>query len=377
PTLGDPTLGDLTLGDPAPGVLPVSPITGPAAAADGRLRLPAADRVCVLLVDGLGELLLRERAGHAPFLRAHLDQIRPLNVGFPSTTATSMGSFGTGLPPGRHGLVGYQVLVPDQDRLINQLSWEPPVDPRQWQPAPTVFQSVAAAGVEVVRIGPGFFDGSGLTEAALRGGRFVAAESLDDRVDAALVALRSSRRALVYVYWGELDKVGHVSGCASWEWGDELAAVDGAVRRLAAGLPRGTVLHITADHGMVDVPHRLRVDIAGERQLGEGIRHLGGEPRCVQLYCEAGATASVVDRWSDRLGSAATVMRRADAVAAGWFGPVADHVLGRIGDVVVVCGPDLAVVDSDRMRPQLLSLIGLHGGWTPQESRIPLLTVES
>ena len=94
----------------------------------------------VVLVDGLGYDLLRQRSGHAPFLRSLLPAARRLAAGFPSTTATSMGTFGTGLPPGAHGLVGYEVLVPGEDRLLNELSWENGPDPRRWQPQPTVFE---------------------------------------------------------------------------------------------------------------------------------------------------------------------------------------------------------------------------------------------
>ncbi|MGN6302001.1 MAG: alkaline phosphatase family protein [Angustibacter sp.] len=373
-----PRYGSDTLADLLPAVLrglDVDLPGHPTPLEGSALALQPAPRTCVLLVDGLGDLLLRERAGHAPFLRSQLSRTETLTAGFPTTTATSMGSLGTGLPPGSHGLVGYEVLVPERDELLNELSWEPPVDPRRWQPQPTCFQQAAAAGVEVVRIGPGFFDGSGLTESALRGGRFVAAESLDDRVDAALAALRSAPRALVYVYWGDVDKVGHVSGAQSWEWGEELAQVDLAVRRLAAGLPRDAALHVTADHGMVDVPHHQRIDLAHDPELARGVRHAGGEPRCVQLYCEREAAPSVLATWRARLEAQAFVLSREQAVAAGWFGAVAPYVLDRIGDVVVACRPGLAVVDSRRMRPALLALVGLHGSMTPEESLVPLLSL--
>jgi hypothetical protein len=272
--------------------------------------------------------------------------------------------------------VGYEVLVPELDELLNELSWEPAVDPRRWQPETTCFQQAAADGVEVVRIGPGFFDGSGLTEAALRGGRFVAAESLDARVDAALAALRASARTLVYVYWGDVDKIGHVSGCGSWEWGEELAKVDLAVRRLAAGLPKDATLHVTADHGMVDVAHHDRIDLAHDAELARGVRHAGGEPRCVQLYCESGCAPAVLETWRARLAGQAYVVSRDEAVSAGWFGAVSPHVLARIGDVVAVCQQAVAVVDSRRMRPALLALVGLHGALTPAEVLVPLLSVQ-
>jgi hypothetical protein len=371
-----PRYGCDTLADLMPAVVRSLGVELPGAAPhDHALRFEATNSACVLLVDGLGDLLLRERAGHAPFLRSQLERTGTITAGFPTTTATSMGSLGTGLPPGAHGLVGYEVLVPERDELLNELSWEPPVDPRRWQPATTCFQQAAAAGIQVVRIGPAYFDGSGLTEAALRGGRFVAAESLDERVDAALAVLRSAPRSLVYVYWGDVDKVGHVQGCGSWEWGEELARVDLAVRRLAAGLPRDTTLHVTADHGMVDVPHHQRIDLAHDAELAAGVRHAGGEPRCPQLYCEPGQVEAVLATWSERLADRAHVITREQAISAGWFGVVAPHVLHRIGEVVVVCRTDLAVVDSRRMRPKLLALIGLHGALTPAESLVPLLTL--
>jgi hypothetical protein len=370
-----PPYGHGTLADLMPAVargldVPLDDDTYPPA-----LTVPSAPRACVLLVDGLGDALLRERAGHAPYLRAMLDEVDTLTAGFPTTTATSMGSIGTGRPPGTHGLVGYEVLVPELDQLLNELSWETPVDPRLWQPGTTLFQLAAADGVDVVRIGPGYFDGSGLTEAALRGGRFVAAKTLDDRVDAALAALRSAPRALVYVYWGDVDKIGHVKGAGSWEWGEELAKVDDAVRRLVAGLPSDAALHVTADHGMLDVPFGQRVDVAAEPELARGVRHLGGEARCPQVYCEPGEQEGVLQRWQQRLSGLADVVTGDEAVAAGWFGPVADHVRPRIGDVVAPCYPGVAVVDTATQRPELLRLVGLHGSLTPEESLVPLLSV--
>jgi hypothetical protein len=373
-------------GPPATGALP--PVTGdladvlPAAAASlgvqvraAGLQLPPAARVCVLLVDGLGERLLAARGGHAPFLRELLGTGHVLHTGFPSTTATSMGTFGTGLAPGAHGLVGYQVRDPETGDLLNELSWESGVDPRAWQPEPTVFERLVAAGVTVTRIGPGFFDGSGLTEASLRGGAFVAASSLDARVDAALAAQRSPAPSLVYVYWGDVDKVGHTDGCGSWAWGEELGAVDLAARRLAARMPADTLLLVTADHGMVDVPAEARTDLATDAELAAGVELTGGEPRAPMLYCVPGAAADVVATWRARLGNAMEVLPREEAVAAGWFGPVSPRVLPRIGDVVAAARGAVSVHDSRCQRPELMRLVGMHGARTPEETRVPLLVV--
>ncbi|NHA69592.1 alkaline phosphatase family protein [Phycicoccus flavus] len=339
------------------------------------LGLTPARRGVVVLVDGLGAHQLARRLGHAPWLRSHRERTRALPAGFPATTATSMGTFGTGLPPGGHGMLGYEVLVPETNRVFNELSWEDGPVPERWQPRRTWFQRAADDGLEVVRVGPGFFDGSGLTRAALRGGRFVAADLLAARVDAALRAVRSAPRALVYLYWGEVDKLGHVHGPETFEWTTELESVDRELARLAAGLPDDASLTVTADHGMIACPHDTRVDVRHEPGLLAGVRHLGGEPRGTQVYCEPGAAADVAAAWAERLGERAWVRSREQAVAAGWFGPVEPEHLARVGDVVVVSSGDLAVVDSGRMRQQLLDLVGMHGGLEPEELDVPLVHV--
>ena len=339
------------------------------------LDLVPARRAVVVLIDGLGYDLLRQRSGHAPFLRTLLPAAYRLCAGFPSTTATSMGTFGTGLPPGAHGLVGCEVLVPGEDRLLNELSWDNGPDPRAWQPSQTVFERAVAGGLAVTSIGPGFFDGSGLTNAALRGGTFRAAHSLDTRVDSALSAVGASKRALVYLYWGELDKVGHVHGCQSWEWGNELELIDRSLARLVASVPSDTSVHVIADHGMVDAPHALRIDLAHDAELAQGVRHVGGEPRSLQLYCEPGATDDVLATWRERVNARAWVLSRQEAVAHGLFGAVSERVLPRIGDVVVAMRDNFAIVDSRTARPKLLALLGLHGSLTSAEMAVPLLQV--
>jgi hypothetical protein len=337
--------------------------------------LPAVPRTVVVLVDGLGHDLLLQRSGHAPFLRSHLASARRVPCGFPTTTATSMGSLGTGLLPGAHGLVGMQVLDPDTDRLVNELSWEDGPDPVRWQPNETVFETLEDAGVAVTMVGPWYFKGSGLTTAALRGGGFRSGRTLDDRVDAVASAVREAKRSLVYLYWGEVDKIGHVHGCQSWQWGDEVEAVDAALARLAARVPDDTSIVITADHGMVDVPFEARVDLALEPELMHGIRHLGGEPRCLQLYTEAGERDAVESLWRSRLRGSATVHTREQLLDAGWFGPVRREVEPRIGDLVVTTAPSFAVVHSGLMRPEIVRLLGLHGSTSQAELAVPVIVV--
>ena len=74
--------------------------------------LPPSARYVVVLIDGLGWNLLRRGLMAAPFLASLLGGAQPITSAVPSTTVTSLGSLGTGQPPGQHGLVGYTSRVP-------------------------------------------------------------------------------------------------------------------------------------------------------------------------------------------------------------------------------------------------------------------------
>ncbi|PID53194.1 MAG: alkaline phosphatase family protein [Micrococcales bacterium] len=343
------------------------------------LALPAADRVVVFLVDGLGRQLLERRAAYAPFLCSLSQPPARLQCSFPSTTATSIATLGTGQLPGAHGMFGYTVLDPDRDTVFNELSWQGGPDPRQWQDRTTVFETTAQAGIPCFQIGDAHFAGSGLTQAALRGATFVGARTLDDRIDAAARILRSAPRALVYLYWGDVDKVGHGLGWQSEQWSHELAAVDLAARQLAARVPADTSIVITADHGMVDVPPEARFDLGQPTGLGAqlalGIRHLTGDPRAPMLFCQEGQADAVLRRWRTELGPGFDIKTRDEAIRAGWFGPVRPQLRSRVGDIVVTAtGPGM-IWDSRNPTTSAGRLIGMHGGLTSQEMDIPLLVL--
>jgi hypothetical protein len=346
--------------------------------ADARatLGLPTAKRACVVLVDGLGHANLSERAGHAPFLRSLLADGQVLTAGFPSTTAASLGLFGTGTGPGRTAMVGYTARNPVTRGLANLVSWQGAGDPHDWQREPTIFERVAGAGIPVTTVGPAKFAGSGLTEAALRGGGYSRAERLDDRVDATVYELMGP--AFVYLYWGDVDKIGHHHGWGSWQWGEELATLDRELARLERLLPPDTLLLVTADHGMVDVDRTQRWDVARTPALAEGVDLIAGEPRALHVHTSdetAGGAAAVAARWRTTLGPAAVVATRDEAIGAGWFGPVSEHVRPVIGDVVVATTGRATVVDSRTQTAASMDLIGVHGSFTPEEMHVPLLVV--
>ncbi|MFF5444271.1 alkaline phosphatase family protein [Streptomyces sp. NPDC012888] len=349
-------------------------------------ELAPADRNCVFLIDGLGWQQILDHPAEAPFLTSLLGSSRggtgrPITAGFPSTTATSLASVGTGLPPARHGLPGYAVRDPATGRLMNQLRWQPWTRPEAWQPYPTVFQLADAAGVATAQVSAPAFQTTPLTKIALSGGTFHGRMTGEERMDLAADRLAAGDRSLVYTYYSELDGAGHRNGVDSDAWRGQLMYVDRLVQRLAGQLPPRTALYVTADHGMVDIPfdEESRIDFDEDWELGAGVALLGGEGRARHVYAVPGAEADVLTVWREVLGDRFWVASREEALERGWFGTPGtcdERVLGRIGDVIAAAHADVAITASVN-EPNESALTGMHGSLTPAEQLVPLLEIRS
>ncbi|HWU20763.1 MAG TPA: alkaline phosphatase family protein [Nocardioides sp.] len=366
----EPTYGSRSLSDVLPAV--ARALGNPLGHQPTNLELPDAPAYVVFLIDGLGSELLRRYEYAAPYLASLIDDAPAATAGVPSTTTTSLTSFSTGLVPGAHGLVGFTTRVPGTDALLNALHWDvPDLDPKLWQPHQTAFGALQNAGVRASVVNKREFEGSGLTIAAQRGATYVGVDKVGERI-AAVLGASAHRPSLTYVYDSDLDWTGHRWGVASQQWLQQLAMIDHEAEQLREALPADRRLLVIADHGMVDVPTEARVDVAHDDDLRAGVALVGGEARFRHLYCTGGAVPDVISTWTDVLGDRATVLSRADAIGRGWFGAVDPSVLPRIGDVVVACRGDFAVMATDTF-PYERRLIGMHGSLTPAEMLIPIL----
>ena len=379
-----PRYGEASLADLVPSLLAALDVPGFA----NPLGVEPLRRVCLLVADGLGwEALLAARQW-APTLGAAVQRGLALTTGFPSTTAASLASIGTGMPPAGHGLVGYTIALPGMDRAFNCLRWSPyglgatkdlrdRVVPEELQPHETAFERAARDGVEVNLIGQREFAKSGFTRAVLRGGSYYGVHSLGDQVVAVTRALAAGRRSFVYAYDPALDRTGHVRGVGSEAWRLQLAHVDLLVRQLVERLPRDAALVVTGDHGMVDLRPEERLDLADNPDLAAGVRLLGGEARARHVYARPGAAGDVLATWRALLGQWMWVVPGEEAIQEGWFGPrVPDQVRPRIGDVVAAAFGPVGVVQRE-VDPTQAQLTGHHGSMTEAELLVPFLELRA
>ncbi len=336
----------------------------------GWLPEPAwdADRVVLLLLDGLGWEQLRTRRHLAPTLSAMAGG--PITSVLPTTTATALTSLSTGLPPGEHGVVGYRVSV--HGEVLNVLRWTTAAgDARQTIPPQKVQPHLPFLGQRPPVITRAEFARTGFTLAHLDGVRLGGY-----RVPSTLVTdvgrLTRAAEPFVYGYYDGIDKVSHEYGIGE-HYDAELAATDRIVGDVLAAVPAGTAVVVTSDHGQVETAANV-VPVADDViahvafQSGEGrFRWLHARPGHAALLHRAALAAHREHAW---------VRTREEVVDGGWLGPhVTADAMARLGDVALVAKGTIAFSEPNDTGP--FELVGRHGSATKEELLVPLLAARA
>jgi predicted AlkP superfamily pyrophosphatase or phosphodiesterase len=323
-----------------------------------------ADRVVLLLLDGLGWEQLQARRRLAPTMSGMVGG--PITTVLPTTTATALTSLSTGLAPGEHGVVGYRMQI--HGEVLNVLRWSTAAgDARHTIPPQKIQTQLPFLGQRPPVITRAEFARTGFTVAHLDAVRFTGYRMTSTLVTE-VARLTRSAEPFVYAYYEGIDKVSHEYGLGE-HYDAELAAADRLVGDVLAAVAPGTAVVVVSDHGQVEVGPNvvpLAPDVVAHvsMQSGEGrFRWLHARPGHVSALVEAAQRAHGGDAW---------IRTREQIIEEGWFGPVVTaDAAARLGDVALVTRTDVAFLEPTDTGPY--TLIGRHGSATAAELYVPLL----
>lgn len=355
------------------------PIQPPLAGLDSA-ELAAAPRLVLLVIDGLGWELLTTAAGGGA-LAGHL--CGRLSSVFPSTTASAVTTFLTGLTPAWHALTGWHMYFAEIDRIAavlpltprggGRFEADPGTLPRLLFGHASFFEGMARRPVLVYpqHIIDSEFSVHHAGPATRRGYR-----NLDEMFARIEEAIAEGGRSYIHAYFPDLDSEAHRHGVGSPQVAALLAALDHAFARFLDRI-RGsdTLVLATADHGFIDSPPERVVDLADHPALAVMlVRPLCGERRVAYCYVRPECGDAFMPAVRAELGHCAEVFPAAALIAGGWFGPGPVHprLASRVGDYVLVMKEDWTLVDwmPDEKR---YVLTGVHGGTSVAEMFVPLV----
>jgi hypothetical protein len=344
-------------------------------------RLRDADRIVLLILDGVGAQLLQS-IGRETSFAAH--QTATITSVYPPTTATAITTFLTGLAPQQHGLTGWFMHF----RRLGAVTAVLPFVPRY------SVEPLSAYGIEIGSLidCPSFFDAidgpsiallpkviSDSDFSRLLGGRAsrLPYRSLDEFAAILKRCCEGGEAArFIYAYWSDFDRLSHMHGPSAKIVAEHLGELDRALAPVMEVCARnGTALVATADHGFIDSGVDERIDMADHPELADMLSlPLCGEPRSAYCYVRPNCTGTFEQYIGSELADYIHLVRSEQLLEEGWFGIGEPHpeFTARIGDYTLQMRGRYTIRDSVEGERQM-SMAGMHGGVSAAELYVPLI----
>lgn len=342
--------------------------------------LEASKHVVLLVIDGLGYDYLRRRLPGGA-LEAGLSA--PMTSVFPSTTTSAVSTFLTADAPQQHGLTGWFLWLREIGTVATPLPFRSRPENRQ---------------LESFGLKPGaLFDRRPVFDRIERDCFMLQPASLWDspytRAHAGTAMVKPYRRleqlfgrirritggrksSFTYAYWPELDTLGHHHGMESEAAAAHLAEIDRGVAELLDGIQRRDFcLIVTADHGFVDTDEQSWVDLSDHPELGEMLAvPLCGEPRAAYCYVHPARRDEFEGYVRERLEDRCELHESEALFAQGYFGHGEPHprLRERIGHYCLIMKENYAIRERLETEKDGKIMIGVHGGVSSAEMRVPL-----
>ena len=350
----------------------------PQLAAFSATELASARNIILIVIDGLGYNFLLQRGGSR--LREHLKS-RMTSL-FPSTTATAITAFLTGVAAQQHGLTGWftwfkqigsvSAPLPFKARLGGRPLNECGISATDLFSAPPLFDTFKISSVVVSpkHIVDSPFNVRHCGRAQRIG--YDGSRQLFRTIEAA--ASSHTERKFIYAYYPELDTLAHQHGIGSWQVTELFGKLDSLFGEFLINMKgTGSAVLLTADHGFVDIKHTIELE-KHDALAQMLLLPLCGERRVAYCYVERGREEHFESYVTEHLTAYAEIHDSRRLVDDQWFGIGEEHVSlrQRVGDYTLVMKDRFAIKDWVKGE-QRHHHIGAHGGVSEDEMFVPLV----
>jgi exonuclease III len=354
-------------------------------------------RVMVVLMDGLALHRLQQWMGDgtAPVWGRLAEQgvLAPLTSISPSTTSAALTALWTGRPAAQHGITGYEMWMREYGAVVNTILQSPMsfrtgragslehagFKPEEYLPFINMGKHLKQYGVNTYVKQHYTIAHSGLSRMFMGDAQI---ESFSTAVDLwidtrKLIEQKPHERMYLWVYWGEVDHLGHVYGPDGERVAAEFHLFSYAFEKfflnaLPDALRQDTLVILTADHGQVHTENDDYYNLLHHPELTRRLHiHPTGEHRLTFLHIRPGQTEAVREYIQRAWPNQFIVINSAYAMECGLFGPAPHHpdLLNRVGDDLVIALGEAYWWWGGKDNP----LLGRHGGLTPKEMLVPFL----
>ena len=345
--------------------------------------LPLADtellknykNIVVLLLDGFGQNLLTRQLDSSSFLRQNFAQ--ELSAVYPSSTAPAVTSIKTGLTPIEHGWWGHNIFFKSLGQTINVFTNNDtysrkgvsiPDVAHKILPYANIFDQITEKNTDVhtyVLCTADARDHFGISQ--------VTYNTMDELSEYVQTLISTDGRHFIYAYHKYPDELMHKNGFNSDETAKLINDLSCQIEEMCTKCP-DTLFFITADHGQTIL--RESRDLSDYPDLMNTLSQLPtGVTRCVSLYVKPHREKEFLKLIKKYFDDKFALVSKAEIIRNNLFGdgkphPEIDNIMGdyflcAISDCNITCS---TIYGKPNRQP-----IGIHGGLTAEEMRVPLV----
>tara|TARA_Y100000310_G_scaffold138289_2_gene137275 strand:+ start:67992 stop:69146 length:1155 start_codon:yes stop_codon:yes gene_type:complete len=345
-------------------------------------ELKSAKNVVLLVIDGLGFEFLQKYGKNSVFSKHLRGKITSV---FPTVTSTVVPTFFTGLSSQDHGMTGWHIFLKELGCVIRSL----PYDLRTSRFSLAEVKDISSVFNLKPFTNKISCNSYVVTQKDLMNSPFSIATAGKAKRYAYTnlngcfktikkVITLNSKKKFIHAYWPNFDSLCHRHGTKSKKVLTHFKQLNKEVTSFLKSIEStNTVLIITADHGMIDVPKTKRIHLKNHPLLAETLTvPLCGDWRYVYCYVKPDKTKQFARYVKKKLKHCCTLHKSKHLVKKNYFGlgKPSKKFLERIGDYTLIMKEGYALYESLAHEKGHYNK-GDHGGLSKEELYVPLVVV--
>ncbi len=360
-----------------------------------------ADQVVLLLLDSFGWKFWQKYKSEYVFLNRFERQgrVSKLTSQFPSTTAAHVTTIHTGCDVGMSGVYEWFYYEPKLDRVIAPLLFsyagdkkrntlEGIIDPKELYPNETLYKDLRDSKISSYIFQHKNYTPSPFSNVVFEGATDVypyrslahGLTLLSEKINSTVM------KTYFYFYYDLIDTAGHNEGTESSIYEAEIHNLFTSLEDLfyqKLQNKKNITIIVSADHGMSKITPEKTYYINTE--IPELLKYIkvnkdgkliapAGSCRDMFIYVYDDKIDELIKILQNKLDKIAQVYKTEDLVSQGLFNIVSDTFKARLGNIVILPYSGEAVWWYEKGKFEQ-NYYGQHGGLTPEEMEIPLLSL--
>ena len=332
--------------------------------------------IVLLILDGMGENVLKYSSPNGFFMEHHIDTITSI---YPSTTAAALTTFYSGKPPIKTGWIAWSQYFKEYGRNIDML---PYVDSYTKETLPrnkfdvykelnyeTVYEQIekSTPNVKTYEIKPSHCDAK--TDKCIHAKNF---EGICDSIE---TLCKNNKQKYIFAYFDSPDNINHKNGWNSDATKDFILYAEEKIKKLVQNLENSdTLIIISADHGHNNISTNYFAfeleDLSNCYIMPPSFEH-----RCISFWIKKDKMEYFENKFKQKFKNEFILYSKKEFIDSNLLGVGEMHkkVDDFIGDFIAVAISDSAINLDTCLSPEKPLKLSSHCGLTKNEMEVPLI----